>query len=91
VVLEKIENLQKRFPDYTFLRASPVLEDWEQLLLMSLCKYNIIANSSFSWWGAYLNRDESKIVCYPDLWFGPASNNNTRDLFPDNWIEINTK
>lgn len=90
-VLEKIEKLQKRFPDYTFLRASTILEDWEQLLLMSLCKYNIIANSSFSWWGAYLNRDESKIVCYPDLWFGPASNNNTHDLFPDNWIEINTK
>ena len=87
-VLEKIEKLQCKFTNYTFSRASPVLEDWQQLLLMSLCKYNIIANSSFSWWGAYLNRDEEKIVFYPDLWFGVACNNNTDDLFPENWIRV---
>ena len=55
---------------------------------MSLCKNNIIANSSFSWWGAYLNDTSDKIICYPSTWFGPAAGHDVRDLFPKNWNKI---
>jgi hypothetical protein len=64
------------------------IPDWEQLLLMSLCSHNIIANSTFSWWGAYFNTTSNKIVCYPSLWFGKHCNINTKDLFPNDWIKI---
>lgn len=65
------------------------IDDWKQMLLMSNCKHNIIANSSFSWWGAYFNNNPSKIICYPDKWFGPKlADKNVSDMFPDNWNVI---
>jgi hypothetical protein len=53
--------------------------------LMSMCKNNIISNSSFSWWAAYLNRNPYKIVVVPPKWFNPASGLNTKDLIPPEW------
>lgn len=90
--IEDIENiiaiLKSVFPIVIFERADPMLEDWEQLILMSLCRNNIIANSTFSWWGAYLNTFRNKKVIYPDAWFGSKMNHDTSDLFPANWIQI---
>jgi len=84
-----INKLKIDFPNINFISIEKGLEDWEQLLYMSLIPYNIIANSSFSWWGAYFNFNENKIVCYPSIWFGEKSNINTKDLCPEEWIKIN--
>ena len=69
--------------------VSDNIQDWEQLLLMSICRHNIIANSSFSWWGAYFNSSfDDKIVCYPKKWFGRAlSQHNLKDLCPKKWVK----
>ena len=57
------------------------------LCLMTLCKYHIIANSSYSWWGAWLA--ESKKVVSPSKWFGPDnSDKNLKDLIPETWEVI---
>jgi hypothetical protein len=83
-----INRLQIKFPDYNFERGEKDLADWEQMLYMSLCHHNIIANSSFSWWGAYFNSWEKKIVCYPSVWFGEVAKNDTTDLCPSEWVKI---
>ena len=83
-----IEQLSSVVPEYNFIRASNLLVDWEQLLLMSCCSHNIIANSSFSWWGACFNSNSGKIVCYPSVWFGPSAGHNTSDLCPPSWRKI---
>jgi hypothetical protein len=63
-------------------------DDVEDIWLMSMCKNNIIANSSFSWWGAWLNSNPNKKVIAPNNWFGNQTNLNTSDIIPDNWIKI---
>jgi len=57
------------------------------LRLMSMCKHNIIANSSFSWWGAWLNQNPDRIVCAPNKWFANAPL-DTKDLLPESWIRL---
>lgn len=59
---------------------------FEDMRLMSLCQHHIIANSSFSWWGAWLNTSPNKIVIAPKQWF--ANRQDTSDLMPENWLKI---
>lgn len=64
------------------------LEDYEELWLIGLCKYNIMSNSTFSWWGSFLNTNPDKVVFVPDTWFGPQGEKNYEDLYESDWNKI---
>jgi hypothetical protein len=83
-----INKLKDDYCSIHFERMNNNLKDWEQMLLMSCCKHNVIANSSFSWWAAHFNMNPYKIVCYPATWFGEAAGHDTRDLCPMDWNKI---
>jgi hypothetical protein len=85
----KIGFLTKQFPMCEFVKVEDDIADWKQMLLMSLCDHHIIANSTFSWWGAYLSETDNRKICYPSKWFGPKLvQHNTKDLFPVSWTAI---
>jgi len=72
--------------DFHFVEGNQNIED---LFLMSMCDHHIIANSSFSWWGAWSNPSLEKFVVAPSLWFGPGlSNNDVSDVIPPEWVKM---
>lgn len=79
------ENLQLPYP--TIYADNPNIPDYEKMYLMSLCQHNIIANSSFSWWGAWLNKNKGKIVIAPKQWFANKTSTEL-DILPKDWIAI---
>jgi len=80
------ENLHFNSPA-VFIPPSPDGQECNDMHVMSLCKHHIIANSSFSWWGAWLNPSPSKIVIAPKNWF-VAGPKNTNDLIPSSWDRL---
>lgn len=89
ITLNFIDKLRVLFPSMTFKKLNGKLEDWEQMLSMSLCRHNIIANSTFSWFGAYFNTRTDRNVYYPSVWFGPAQGQKyVGDLFPSDWRKV---
>jgi len=78
------KNIKSQFP-MVYVSHNLGKDAHEDLRFMSLCKHNIIANSSFSWWGAWLNQNPDKIVIAPKKWFNDKSI-NYKDLIPQGWI-----
>ncbi len=88
IVDRSINELKKKYPNLNFTEINHDLDDWEQMICMTFCKHNIIANSTFSWWGAYLNENDNHVY-YPDVWFGSAMRNkNLNDLFLNDWHKV---
>lgn len=79
------ENLKTPFP-CQFIGHNQCIDSYIDMQLMSLCKHHIIANSSFSWWGAWLNPSKDKTVIAPKKWF--ANDNDVSDLFPQHWMTM---
>ena len=87
---DDISWCKENFPDipekFIFIENK---KDYEDLYIMSKCKNNIICNSTFSWWGAWLNKNNNKKVIVPNTWFGNAySDKDIKDLYCSGWIKI---
>lgn len=80
------ENFSTNFETH-YVDFNDALHNFEDLHLMSSCNHHIIANSSFSWWGAWLNASSEKIVVAPKIWFTDATI-DTRDILPETWITL---
>jgi len=79
------DNLRIDYPVH-FVNGNEGVSSYRDMQLMSLCRHHIIANSSFSWWGAWLNARTDKMVFAPARWF--ASRSTPKSLYPDHWTVL---
>lgn len=89
--IQYLEDIKNNFTEFNgiFVKMPHYVEDWEQMLLMSCCDHFVIANSTFSWFGAYFCDKPDKKVYWPAKWFGPAlEHKKTHDLCPDSWNKV---
>ena len=75
------------FPYPATFISNPSISAHEEMTLMSKCAYHIVANSSFSWWGAWLNSNPKKVVIAPKKWFNTRPS-TYKDIVPNSWIKI---
>lgn len=86
-----INKLSKMFENIKFMNKNESLEDWEDMLAMSICDHNIIANSMFSYMAAYLNNNKDKLVYCPKIWFEQKDESEQlKDLVPPSWNIVYT-
>lgn len=79
-------QLADRLPGPTHLVQTGSPHAWSDLDLMSHCRHNIIANSTYSWWSAWLNKNPNKLVLCPAPWF--ADQSSSGDLIPPSWLQV---
>lgn len=82
-----IENLPSEGFDLRPIDHNGPEKDYADLHLMSCCQHHILANSTFSWWAAWLASNPTKTVLYPKKWFRTADHDPT-DIFPESWLPI---
>lgn len=80
------QNLELSNHQVSFVSHNTGTNSYQDMALMSLCDHHVIANSSFSWWGAWLNSSTDKTVIAPKNWFIKPI--NTKDLIPSSWIQL---
>jgi len=93
VFADNLEWVKENFTEFNYelIDWNPIYgpNSYLDMQLMSLCKHNIIANSTYSWWGAWLNRNPNKIVIGPEKWFSIFNPKyDTTDLLPDSWFKL---
>jgi hypothetical protein len=91
VFSDDFEWVKENFPqdsNTVYVESEGSNSDLEDLMLMRTCKHHIIANSSFSWWGAWLNSYPGKMVVAPQKWYNNMPELNTHDLIPADWLRM---
>lgn len=90
LISDDIEAIAREFQPsgpHEFVRCVQPWHAYDQMRLMSLCDHAVIANSTFAWWGAWLNPSPDKLVIAPEPWFADPSKNSA-DLVPTSWIKL---
>ena len=89
VFSDDIEWVKENIPlsDPHHYVTDPAVPFYEEVHLMSLCRHNIIANSSFSWWGAWLNKNPDKVVIAPERWLAKTGSDYYKEI-PESWTKI---
>ena len=83
------ETFLRQLPGSILIKINGGADSWKDMYLMSKCRHHIIANSSFSWWGAWLNDTIDKTVVAPKIWFADEKRNEaTTHLIPANWTRL---
>lgn len=76
---------QLQLPSFTLVEGNKGNDSWQDMMLMSLCRHHVIANSTFSWWGAWLDSRPEKIVIAPQRWLGDC---DMPYIIPESWVKI---
>ena len=79
---------QLQLPSFTIIEGNKGKDSWQDMMLMSLCRNHVIANSTFSWWGAWLDNHPEKTVIAPQRWLGDC---DMPHILPDEWVKINNQ
>jgi len=89
-VQKQMVRLKNKYQQLEFVKVDDSVPDYQQLLMISCCNHNIMSNSTFSWWGAYMNENPNKLVMYPSVWFGEyfEHSHDYKDMMDSSWVKI---